>query len=101
MSETKHGKKGKNFKEFIADEKKKGKTLKKIMHLLTSIDSSAMYGGSFLLAFTPLIVVMYSLFSPGALIWAGLLIVAAFVSSLFANYVTKTLKKKQWKYASK
>jgi hypothetical protein len=96
-----HERKGKNFKEFIADEKKKGQTFRKIMHIVTSISSDAMYSGSFLLVFAPVIVLMYSLFSPSAFIWAGILIGAAFFSSLFANYVTKLLKRKQWKYASR
>ena len=33
-------KKGKNFKEVIEEEKKKGKTVKKIMRTLTSLNTS-------------------------------------------------------------
>jgi hypothetical protein len=100
MPKLEHEKKGKNFKEFIKDEKKKGQTTKKIMHALTSINSDIMYSGSFILVFAPAIILVYSLFSPSVFLWAGVLIGAAVFSSLFANYVTKTLKTKQWKYAS-
>jgi hypothetical protein len=93
-------KKGKNFKDFIADEKKKGQAFKKVMHIVTSINSDAMYSGSFLLVFLPVIVIAYLLFNPSAFLWAGVLIGAALFASLFANYVTKTLKRKQWKYSS-
>ncbi len=102
MSEKiKREKKGKNFKEFIEEEKHKGQTVKKVMRILTGIDSSAMYGGSFLLAFVPIIALIYILLTPSVFIWAGALIVVAVLASVFANYVTKTLKKKQWMYASR
>jgi|WetSurMetagenome_2_1015567.scaffolds.fasta_scaffold17858_2 hypothetical protein len=99
-TKSKHEKKGKNFKEFITDEKKKGQTSRKIMRLLTSINSDVMYSGSFLLVFAPVIALVYVLFSPSVFLWAGVLIGVAICASLFANYVTKVLKHKQWKYAS-
>jgi mRNA-degrading endonuclease YafQ of YafQ-DinJ toxin-antitoxin module len=49
MSEiSMNSKKGKNFKEVIKQEKNKGKAFKKVMYMLSSIDSSLVYGGSFL-----------------------------------------------------
>jgi hypothetical protein len=98
MSDDMKTKKGKNFKEFIAEEKQKGKTTKNIMRKLTSLDSSLVYGGSFLLIFVALATVFYFVLMPGVYIWAGLLVVAAFISSLFASRVTKVIKKNQWKY---
>jgi len=93
-------KKGKNFKELIAEEKNKGKLFKKTMKTLTSVNSSVLYGGSFLLFFVALDVVLYVLLAPGVLLWAGLLVATALVSSVLASRITNLLKKQQWKYAS-
>lgn len=101
MSEQGMGtKKGKNFKEFIEDEKNKGKTVKKIMRTITSLNSSVLYGGSFLLVFIVLAVALYFLFVPGVFVWAGILVGAALVSSLLASRITTLLKNSQWKYKS-
>jgi len=91
-------KKGKNFKEVIDEEKNKGKTAKKIMRTITSLDTSIIYAGSFLLVFVLLGLTLYFSFSPGVFVWAGILVVAALVSSLFASRITKMLKNSQWKY---
>ncbi len=93
-------KKGKNFKDVIADEKKKGRTFKLFMKRITSLSTSVIYGGSFLLFFAIFDLVMYSLFSPEVFIWAGLLVVSALVSSVLASRITKFLKKQQWKYSA-
>lgn len=93
-------KKGKNFKEVIEDEKKKGRTFKRIMRLLTSVDQSVVYAGSFLLFFVTLAVAVYYLFSPGVFVWAGILVVMAVLSSLLASRITKVLKRNQWKFKS-
>jgi hypothetical protein len=93
-------KKGKNFKEVIEDEKKKGRTFKKVMHFLTGINTSLVYGGSFLLFFIPLAAVVYYLFAPGVFVWAGILVGMAIVSSLLASRITKALKKNQWRFGS-
>ncbi len=102
MSEEMHirAKKGKNFKEVIAEEKNKGRFFKKTMKKLTSLNSSVIYGGSFLLFFIALDVVLYVLLSPGVFVWAGLLVAAALVSSVLASRITNLLKKQQWKYAA-
>ncbi len=101
MSETSmHTKKGKNFKEVIEEEKNKGKTVKKIMRTLTSLNTSIMYGGSFLLAFLTIAAVLYFALAPSVLVWAGLLVAAALVSSLLASRITNMLKRNQWKYKS-
>jgi 3-methyladenine DNA glycosylase/8-oxoguanine DNA glycosylase len=91
---------GKNFKEVIKEQENKGKTRKAIMKRLTSIDSAVMYAGSFLLLFVALDAAIYLLLAPDVFVWAGSLIVSAVVSSLFAQRVTKTLKRLQWKYAA-
>ena len=93
-------KKGKNFKEVIAEEKNKGRLFKKTMKTLTSINSSLLYGGSFLLFFVALDLVLYVLLVPSVLLWAGLLVATALVSSVLASRITNLLKKQQWKYAS-
>ncbi len=93
-------KKGKNFKEVIEQEKNKGKTRKKIMKQLTHINAEVMYGGSFLLVFVVLDILIYYLITPSVFIWAGVLIGTALLSSIFASRLTNTLKKQQWKYAS-
>jgi hypothetical protein len=91
-------KKGKNFKEFIEEDKNRGKTTKKLMRFITSINSSAVYGGSFLAVFLILDVSLYLLFNPGVLIWAGILVATALASSLIASRITNVLKKNQWRY---
>jgi hypothetical protein len=93
-------KKGKNFKEVIEDEKNKGKTAKKIMRFLTGLDTSLVYGGSFLLVFVALDVMIYYLLAPSVIVWAGILVATALVSSLLASRITNLLKKNQWKYQS-
>jgi hypothetical protein len=101
MSEKKmHTKKGKNFKEVIEEEKNRGKTTKKIMHKITSIDSSVVYAGSFLLLFLVIDIATYVLLAPVIFVWAGILVVSAVVSTIFASRLTKVLKKNQWKYSS-
>jgi hypothetical protein len=99
MSETSmRTKMGKNFKEIIEEEKQKGKTIIQIMRALTSLNSSIVYGVSFLLCFATLSTVLYSALTPNVFIWAGILVVAALLSSLFASRVTYMLKRNQWKY---
>jgi hypothetical protein len=101
MSEKDMGaKKGKNFKEVIEEEKNKGKTVKKIMRILTSLNTSVVYGGSFLLAFLTIATVLYFVLAPSVFVWAGLLVAAALVSSLLASRITNMLKRNQWKYKS-
>jgi hypothetical protein len=92
-------KKGKNFKEIIEEEKNKGRTIKKIMRTLTGINTSFVYGGSFLLFFVISDVVIYYLLAPSVLLWTGILVGTALVSSLFASRITNVLKKNQWKYS--
>jgi hypothetical protein len=91
-------KKGKNFKEIIEEEKNKGKTTKKILHILTGLSTSVIYGGSFLFSFLVLSGILYCLIVPSVFLWAGILVVTALVSSLMASRVTNMLKKIQWKY---
>ncbi|MGD6852355.1 MAG: hypothetical protein ACQCN6_09890 [Candidatus Bathyarchaeia archaeon] len=91
-------KKGKNFREVIEDEKNKGRTTKRIMHAITSLNASLIYGGSFLLLFFVLASIFYFVLTPSVFLWAGILLVAALVSSLFASRVTNMLKNNQWKY---
>ena len=93
-------KKGKNFKEVIAEEQKKGRTYKLFMKRLTGINTSVIYGGSFLLFFAIFDLALYNLLVPSAFVWAGLLVVTALVSSILASRITKYLKKQQWKYSS-
>jgi len=93
-------KKGKNFKEVIDEEKNKGKTVKKIMRIITSLSTSVIYGGSFLLSFITMAAVIYFLFAPTVFVWAGILVVVALVSSLFASRLAGYLRKSQWKYKS-
>ena len=101
MSEkSMNSKKGKNFKEVIEQEKNKGKTFKKIMRILSGINASVVYGGSFLLFFVVLDVVIYFLLAPGVFVWAGVLVGTALVSSLLASRITDVLKKNKWKFKS-
>ncbi len=93
-------KKGKNFKEVIEDEKNKGRTTKRIMHAITSLNTSLLYGGSFLLFFGALASIFYFTLLPSVFLWAVLLLVAALVSSLFASRITNLLKNNQWKYTT-
>jgi hypothetical protein len=100
MSEkSMQSKKGKNFKEIIEEEKQKGKTTKKIMHALTSLDVSVLYGGSFLVCFVALAAVFYFALSPAVFVWAGLLLVAALVSTFLASRFAKLVKRLQWRYS--
>ncbi len=92
-------KKGKNFKEVIAEMQQKGKTTKKIMHALTSLSVSVLYAGSFLACFVAIAAVFYFALSPAVFVWAGLLLVAALVSTLLASRFTKAVKKLQWRYS--
>jgi len=56
----------------------------KIIRNITSLNTSVIYGGSFLLAFIITVAsVFYFLFAPTVFVWAGLLVVAALVSTLF------------------
>jgi len=91
-------KKGRNFKEYIENEKNKGRTVKSIMRAITSINTQVLYAGSFLVLFFMLSAAMYFVLSPGVFVWAGILVVAALVSSVFASRVTTMLKNSQWKY---
>jgi hypothetical protein len=101
MSEiSMNSKKGKNFKEVIEQEKNKGKNFKKMMYILSSIDSSLVYGGAFLFSFVVLDVVIYLLFAPEVFVWTGALVGTALVSSLLASRITNILKKNQWKFKS-
>jgi hypothetical protein len=101
MSEGKvRQKTGKHFKEFINEEKNKGKTRKAIMKVLTRIDASVMYGFVFLVSFVALDAVIYFVTVPSVFVWAGILIGTALFSSVLANRVTNRLKKVQWKFAS-
>ncbi len=101
MSEEKmRTKKGKDFKAVIAEEKKKGKTFKKLMKIITGLNSSIIYGASFLLAFATADILIYYFLTPTVFIWAAILIGTAIFGSIFASYLTNKLKKQQWKYAS-
>lgn len=93
-------KKGKNFKDVIAEEKNKGRYFKLVMKKVTRLNPSVLYGGTFLFFFIVLDVVLYALIAPSVIVWAGVLVVAAVVSSIFASKVTNLFKKQQWKYAS-
>jgi len=93
-------KKGKNFKEIIAEEKNKGRYTKLVMKRLTSLNPSLLYSGAFLLVFVAISAAVYALFEPTVFIWAGILVVSALVSSIFASKVTHVLKRQQWKYSS-
>jgi ABC-type protease/lipase transport system fused ATPase/permease subunit len=92
-------KKGKNFKEIIAEEKNKGKNFKRFMKRLTSLSQSVLYSASFLLFFIVIDVALYALFAPTVYVWAVVLVVAALISSIFASKITNKIKKQQWKYS--
>jgi hypothetical protein len=98
MPEKDMQKKGKNFKEVIREEKAKGQTAKKIMAKITGLSMSVLYGGSFLLFFLLIDAVLYFALSPSVLVWAGILVGSALVSSLLASRISNMLKKSQWKY---
>lgn len=102
MSEDMHLriKKGKNFKEVIADEKKKGRYFKLFMKTITSFSSSVIYGASFLVFFATIDLTMYLLLVPSVFVWAVLLVVSALASSALASKITHKIKKQQWKYAA-
>jgi hypothetical protein len=93
-------KKGKNFKEVIAEEQQKGKTKKSIMRAITGLDVSILYSGFFLISFVAVAAVFYFAFAPSVFVWAGILVVAAIVGTLVASRMTKMLKNNQWKYKS-
>jgi len=93
-------KKGKNFKQVIEDEKQKGKTKKAIMRAITSLDESVVYSEFFLTPFIAVSAVLYFVFTPSVFVWAGILVLAAVVSTLFAARMASLLKNKQWKYKS-
>ncbi|XHH09131.1 MAG: hypothetical protein ACFCUE_00490 [Candidatus Bathyarchaeia archaeon] len=93
-------KKGKNFKDVIAEEKNKGRYFKLVMKRLTSLSPSLLYSGSFLLLFIAVDFAVYALFEPTVIVWAVILVASALVSSVFASKVTHKLKRQQWKYAS-
>ncbi len=97
MSEMR-GKKGKNFKEFIEDEKNKGKTFKAMMRAITSLNTEVIYACLFLAPFIVLSFVIYFALTPSVFVWAGILVVVALVSSVFASRITSMLKNSQWKY---
>jgi uncharacterized membrane protein len=93
-------KKGKNFKEVIAQEKQKGKTKKSIMRTITSLSVSVLYSCFFLLSFVSIEAVCYFAFAPSVFVWAGVLVLAAVVGTLIASRMTKMLKNIQFKYKS-
>ena len=93
-------KKGKNFKEIIAEEQKKGKTKKSLMRTITSLDISVLYSGFFLLSFVSIAAVCYFAFTPSVFIWAGILVLAAAIGTVVASRMTKKLKNIQFKYKS-
>jgi predicted tellurium resistance membrane protein TerC len=92
-------KKGKNFKEVIAEEKNKGKNFKRFMKQLTSLSQSVLYGGTFLLFFIAIDLVLYALFAPTVYIWAVVLVVVALISSILASKISHKIKTQQWKYS--
>jgi uncharacterized membrane protein YfcA len=93
-------KKGKNFKEVIAEAQQKGKTTKSLMRTITSLDISVLYSGFFLLSFISIAAVCYIAFAPSVFVWAGVLVLAAAVGTLVASRMTKKLKNIQFKYKS-
>jgi membrane protein YdbS with pleckstrin-like domain len=99
MSETSmRSKKGKNFKEVIEEEKRKGKTKKSIMRTITGLNESILYSAFFMIAFIAISAGLYFAFAPNVFMWAGVLVAAAVVSTLFAARMASLLKNKQWKY---
>jgi uncharacterized membrane protein YfcA len=93
-------KKGKNFKEVIAEEQQKGKTRKSIMRTITSLDISILYSGFFMLSFVSVAAVCYFAFAPSVFVWAGILVLAAVIGTFLASRMTKKLKNIQFKYKS-
>ncbi|MCW4008623.1 MAG: hypothetical protein NWF09_08075 [Candidatus Bathyarchaeota archaeon] len=89
----------KSFKEIIAEKQKKGKTRKKLMKLLTSLNSSVIYCFLFLCPFATASIVFYYVALPDILLWALFLVVIAIVCSITAQYLTRAIKKRQWRYA--
>jgi hypothetical protein len=98
MSDSMSSKKGKNFKEVIAEEKQKGKTKRQIMRAITGLDTSILYSGFFLLSFVSIAAVCYFAFAPSVFVWAGILVLAAVAGTLVASRMTKKLKNIQFKY---
>lgn len=89
----------KSFKEVIAEKQKKGKTRKKLMKLLTSLDSSVIYCFSFLSPFATAAIIFYCIVTPDILLWAAFLVVTAIACSVVAHHLTRAIKKRQWRYA--
>jgi hypothetical protein len=100
MSGRMSQKKGKNFKEVIAEEQQRGKTKRSIMRAITSLDTSILYSGFFLLSFVSIAAVFYFAFAPSVFIWAGILVLAAAIGTAVASRMTKKLKNIQFKYKS-
>jgi len=94
------GKKNRNFKEIIQQEKRKT-VLEAVMKRITGINASILYGSSFLSTFVALDILVYWLLTPDVWVWAAILIVVAVACSIFASRVTKILKKQQWRYAGR
>lgn len=89
----------KSFKEVIVEKQKKGKTSRKLMKLLTSLDSSVIYCFSFLFPFASAAIIFYCIVIPDIFLWAIFLVVTAVVCSLAAHRLTRAIKKRQWRYA--
>ncbi|MCX8153486.1 MAG: hypothetical protein N3E52_03525 [Candidatus Bathyarchaeota archaeon] len=89
----------KSFKEVIAEKQKKGKTRKRLMKMLTSLDASVIYCFSFLFPFTTAAVIFYYFVIPDIFIWAIFLVVVAVICSVAAHQLTRAIKKRQWRYA--
>jgi uncharacterized membrane protein len=98
MSDSMTHKKGKNFKEVIAEEQQKGKTKKSLMRTITSLSISVLYSGFFLLSFVSIAAVCYFALAPSVFVWAGVLVLAAAIGTVIASRMTKKLKNIQFKY---
>jgi uncharacterized membrane protein YfcA len=98
MSDGMLSKKGKNFKEVIAEDQKKGKTKKAIMRTITGLSVSVLYSLFFLLSFVSIAAVCYFALAPTVFIWAGILVAAAVIGTLVASRMTKRLKNIQFRY---
>lgn len=89
----------KSFKEIIAEKQKKGKTRKKLLKMLTSLNSSIIYCFSFLCPFATAAIIFYYIVLPDIFLWAMFLVVTAIVYSVMAHQLTTAIKKRQWRYA--
>jgi hypothetical protein len=98
MSDSMSSKKGKNFKEVIAEDKQKGKTKKSLMRAITSLSISVLYSGFFLLTFVSIAAVCYFAFVPSVFVWAGVLVLAAAIGTFVALRMTRKLKNIQFRY---